>query len=65
MDRYTYAKVATMTKLWTIWLSNGLEANAHYLNNYDEVLRVVQSELDDGYFDLTEIMIEELETTND
>jgi hypothetical protein len=54
-----------MTKLWTIWLSNGLEANAHYLNNYDEVLRVVQSELDDGYFDLTEIMIEELETNND
>jgi hypothetical protein len=54
-----------MTKLWTIWLSNGLEANTHYLNNYDEVLRVVQSELDDGYFDLTEIMIEELETTND
>jgi hypothetical protein len=52
-----------MSKLWTIWLSNGLEANAYYLDNYDAVLRVVQNELDKGYFDLDDITIEELEVT--
>jgi hypothetical protein len=50
-----------MAKQWTIWLSNGLEDNAYYLDNYDAVLRAVQDELDDGYFDLDDILIEELE----
>jgi len=50
-----------MSKLWTIWLSNGLEANSHYLDNYDKVLGVVQDVLNEGYFDLTEIEIEEIE----
>lgn len=50
-----------MSKLWTIWLDNGLEANSHYLDNYDKVLEVVQDVLDEGYFDLTQIEIEEIE----
>jgi hypothetical protein len=50
-----------MSKQWTIWLSNGFEANAYYLDNYDAVLRVVQDVLNEGDFDLDDIMIEELE----
>jgi hypothetical protein len=50
-----------MSKQWTIWLSNGFEANAYYLDNYDAVLRVVQDVLNDGDFDLDDILIEELE----
>ena len=50
-----------MSKQWTIWLSNGFEANAYYLDNYDAVLRVVQDILNEGDFDLDDIMIEELE----
>jgi hypothetical protein len=38
-----------------------MEANAYYLDNYDAVLRAVQDELDEGYFDLDDILIEELE----
>ena len=65
MERCTYAKVATMTKLWTIWANGFGEINTYYLDNYDAVLRMVEDELYDGYFDLDDIMIEELETTND
>lgn len=50
-----------MSKLWTIRLGNGLEANSHYLDNYGKVLEMVQDVLDEGYFDLTEIEIEEIE----
>lgn len=50
-----------MSKQWTIWLSNGLEANAYYHHNYDVVLRFVQDVLNEGDFDLDDIMIEELE----
>ena len=54
-----------MTKLWTIWANGFGEINTYYLDNYDAVLRMVEAELYDGCFDLDEIMIEELETTND
>jgi len=50
-----------MSKLWTIWAEGFGEVNAYYLDNYDKVLRMVQDELDDGYFDLDDIMIEEVE----
>lgn len=50
-----------MTKLWTIWADGFGEVNTYYLDNYDKVLRMVQDELDDGYFDLDDIMIEEVE----
>lgn len=50
-----------MSKLWTVWLGNGLEANSHYLDSYDEALQVVHDTLHEGHFDLTEILIEEIE----
>jgi hypothetical protein len=52
-----------MSASWTIWLSNGLEANSHYIDSYDKTLRMVQDILDEGDFDLSEIEIEQLETT--
>jgi hypothetical protein len=52
-----------MSALWTIWLSNGLEANPHYIDSYDKTLQMVQDVLDEGQFDLSEIEIEQLETT--
>ena len=51
-----------MKKWWTIWLSNGFEVYDYYIDNYDNVLWTVQNVLDEGYFDLTEIEIEEMET---
>jgi hypothetical protein len=51
----------TMSKRWIIWAEGFGEVNEYYLDNYDAVLRMVQSELEDGYFDLDDIMIEELE----
>ena len=50
-----------MSKRWIIWAEGFGEVNEYYLDNYDAVLRMVQSELEDGYFDLDDIMIEELE----
>lgn len=50
-----------MSKQWIIWAEGFGEINAYYLDNYDKVLRTVQDELDDGHFDLDDIMIEEVE----
>lgn len=52
-----------MAKQWTIWANGFGEINNYYLDNYDAVLRVIEAELYDGYFDLDDIMIEELEVT--
>ena len=51
-----------MAKQWTIWANGFGEINTYYLDNYDAVLRVVEAELYDGYFDLDDIMIEEVGT---
>jgi hypothetical protein len=55
-----------MTKQWTIWTSAGYELNCYVIKNYDTSLRMIQAELEDGYFDLDDMMIyelDELETT--
>jgi hypothetical protein len=51
----------TMTKQWTIWTSAGYELNCHVIENYDTALRMIQAELEDGYFDLDDMMIYELD----
>jgi hypothetical protein len=50
-----------MTKQWTIWTSAGYELNCHVIENYDTALRMIQAELEDGYFDLDDMMIYELD----
>ena len=51
-----------MAKQWTIWANGFGEINTYYLDNYDAVLRMVEAELYDGYFDLDDIIIEEVGT---
>lgn len=50
-----------MSKHWIIWAEGFGEVNANALDNYDAVLRMIEDELADGYFDLDEIMIYEAE----
>lgn len=51
-----------MSRQWTILMSTGLELNCYHLDSHDAALQMIQDELDEGYFDLDDFLIEEIET---
>ena len=50
-----------MTKQWCILTCDGLELNCYIIENYDTALRIIEAELEDGFYDLDDLMIYELD----
>lgn len=50
-----------MTKQWSIMTSDGLDLNCYIIENYATALQIIQDELEDGFYDLDDLMIYELD----